>query len=63
MIEVFKRRAWKRNKSWPGGYEPHVGRRTHVCYVDTPDQARAICKQHNDNRKTKTDTFCEFWKA
>lgn len=63
MIEVFKRKAWKRNKSWPEGWEPYVGRKTHVCYVDTADQARRICKEHNDNRSGRGDTFCEFTEA
>jgi len=60
MIEVFKRRAWKRNKSWPGGFEPYHGRRTHVAYVETADQAREICIPANKERTRKDQPFYEF---
>ena len=45
---VFTRTWWKRNPSYPGGREPHMGRKTylrkHVSYAD----ARAIAEQYND---------------
>lgn len=59
LVTVFKRKAWKRNKNWPGGYEPHVGRRTIVAEVDI-DTARRMCKEHNDQRKSRSDPFMEF---
>lgn len=57
---IFKRAAWKKNPGWPDGWEPHVGRKTYVNTVDSIDEARRICKQHNDARKSRGDTFCEF---
>jgi len=60
-IVIFKRAAWKRNKSWPDGWEPFgSARKTYVTTVDSTEKARAICKQHNDQRTSKGDTFCEF---
>ena len=64
MIEVFKRRAWKRNPAWPEGWEPDsAGRITHVCFVDTVEQARAICKPENEARTSRGDVFHEFREA
>ena len=59
-IRVFKRAAWKRNKNYPGGWEPHVGTAHTVAWVETEDQAREICARHNKQRKSKGDPFCEF---
>jgi hypothetical protein len=63
MYRIFKRKAWTRNPRWPGGWEPYIGRKTHVAYVDNADEARRICKQHNDARKSKGASFCEFESA
>ena len=60
LITVFKRRAWTRDKDYPGGWRPHVGRRTRVAVVDTIEQARRMCKEHNDARKSRGDPFMEF---
>jgi len=57
---IFKRAAWKRNKSWPDGWEPYVGRKAYVTTVDSIEKAQRICKQHNDARKNRGETFCEF---
>ena len=58
---IFKRAAWKRNKAWPDGWAPHgSARRTYVQTVDSVEKAQCICKQHNDARKSRGDTFCEF---
>ena len=61
MYRIFKRRAWNRNHDWPGRWEPYgSGRKTTVRHVDSIEECRRICKEHNDARKSKGDTFCEF---
>lgn len=47
MIEIFTRKVWRKNKNWPSGWEPHHGRRTHVRYVETVEEARDICTEAN----------------
>lgn len=57
---VFKRAAWRKDLA-TGQIVPFGGaRKTYVTTVDSAEKARAICKEHNDQRKTKLDTFCEF---
>jgi len=59
--QIYKKRAWKRNKSWPDGFEPCSGaRKAVVMYTDDIAEARRICKEHNDQRRYKDDPFCEF---
>ena len=61
MIQIFKRAAWKRNKDWPEGWEPwSTAPRRHVRYVQTEDEARAICIPANKARKSMGDVFYEF---
>ena len=61
MYRVFKRRAWKKNPDWPDGLEPDgAARKTTVTHTDSIDEARRICKAHNDQRQGKNDLFCEF---
>ena len=59
-IKVFKRAVWKRdpvNRRWV----PYTSAlKRHVCYVENIEQARAVCKEHNDNRRSKGETFYEF---
>jgi len=58
---IFKRSVWRRNKEWPEGWEPFGGgRKTYVKTVGSADEARSICKQHNDARSSKGDPFCEY---
>jgi hypothetical protein len=44
---VFARNFWKRNPEWPGGREPHLGRKTTLCYVQTEAEARRACMEYN----------------
>ncbi len=61
MIEVFKRAAWKKNADWPEGWEPWGSApRRHVCYVDSIEQARDICRSENEARTSRGDVFHEF---
>lgn len=44
-IRVYKRRAWRKEG---GKYVPDGGaRKTTVRWVETPEQARALCLPHN----------------
>lgn len=61
MIRVFKRSTWKRNKAWPGGYEPYGrGTKRTVCHVNTEEEAREICIPANKERTRKDEPFYEF---
>jgi hypothetical protein len=60
---VFKRRPWKRNKSWPNGWEPHGGaRKTTVRWGCSVEEARRICKEGNGDvvRGKPGQMFHEF---
>lgn len=49
---VFKRRPWKKNPAWPGGWEPEGGaRKTTVRRGVDLETARAICAEGNANIK------------
>ena len=45
---VFTRTWWKDNPSWPGGLEPHLGRKTTLAQVGTLREAQEIAKEYND---------------
>lgn len=61
QIRIFKRSVWKRNKDWPGGWEPKGdGRKTTVKFTDSIEEAREICCKHNNQRKSQGEPFCEF---
>ena len=47
MYRIFKRAWWKDNPDWPRGLEPHAGRKRHICYVQTEDEARRYCREWN----------------
>lgn len=49
MYEVFVRNFWKRNPEWPGGREPHLGRKTTLCYVQTEKEAQRACQEYNED--------------
>ena len=45
---VFTRTWWRNNPAWPNGLEPSPGRKTTlVSRVETEDEARRICQEHN----------------
>ena len=53
MFRVFKRPWWKDNPSWPNGLEPDgAGNGKTIDYVDTEEEARAMCKQFNNGPRT-----------
>lgn len=45
---VFTRNWWKRNPEWPGGREPHAGRKTTLRHVQTEEDARRACQEYNE---------------
>jgi hypothetical protein len=53
---IFSRHWWRQNPKWPNGLEPHIGRKTHICYASTEDEARAICRKWNEDYKKKHKT-------
>lgn len=45
---VFVRTWWKRNPAWPGGREPHPGRKSYKRYGLTWEEARQFCTEYNN---------------
>lgn len=64
--KVSKRSAWKRNPSWPGGWEPYVGRKLTVKHGCSLEEARRLCREGPANkllregREYRGHTFYEF---
>ena len=50
---IFSRSWWKRNPNYPNGLEPRIGRKNHICFATTEDEARIICKKWNDDYMEK----------
>ena len=50
-FRVFTRTWWKVNKDWPNGLEPHAGRKTTLCYVESEESARDVCRIYAINHK------------
>ena len=50
-IHVFVRTWWRENPEFPGGLEPHPGRKNTLVYVQSEQVARDICKDYNDNNE------------
>jgi hypothetical protein len=48
MYTCFHRTWWKKNPAFPGGKEPHAGRKTFIATAQTIEGARAICRAWND---------------
>lgn len=61
MIQIFKRRAWKKDSSYEGGYAPlSTGHKTRVMNVESEEEARIICRLHNNKRTKQDDLFFEW---
>lgn len=62
--EIFKRSWWRVNRNYPGGLEPHAGRKRHVAYVYGLDKARETCERYNATdeavKRSKTGLKYEF---
>lgn len=43
-FRIFHRTWWKHNPDWPNGLEPCPGRKIHIGYASTEEEARAMCK-------------------
>ena len=50
MYRIFTRNWWKENKNWPDNREPHAGKKTHIKYVETEEEAREFCGEQNSHR-------------
>lgn len=44
---TFIRTWWKVNPNWPGGLEPHAGRKTWRGHYKTEEEAQKACEQYN----------------
>jgi hypothetical protein len=44
MYRIFTRTWWKSNSSWPGGREPHMGRKYTIATAHTEEAARDIAR-------------------
>ena len=48
-FRVFVRNWWKENPAWLNGLEPEgAGIKRYIAKCDTEDEARAICRKHNE---------------
>lgn len=64
MYRVFTRTWYKRNPQWPGGLEPHPGRKYILQYFTTRDQAYEYAAEWNkENEPGKLSRKAEFEKA
>lgn len=48
---VFTRNWWKRNPAWPGGREPHPGRKKYIRRGVSLAEARGVCELYNSVHK------------
>jgi len=48
MYRCFHRTWWVANPSWPNGREPGAGKKSHIAYADTVEEARAVCRSWNE---------------
>ena len=51
MYRTFSRTWWKRNMAWPGGREPHIGRKTLYSTHATEEAAWNECREYNNTHK------------
>lgn len=51
LYRVFTRTWWRYNKAYPGGKEPHMGRKTTIRWANTYEEAQDICRVWNANHK------------
>ena len=49
MFQVFNRTWWRSDGR--GGRVPGSGRKTVMGYANTEEEARAMCKEYNDNNE------------
>lgn len=49
---VFHRKWWKDNPSYPNGLEPDgTDRKKHIAYASNENEAREICRDWNNNHE------------
>lgn len=47
LYNVFVRNWWRENPKWPGGLEPHAGRRYYLARGVTRKEAYDMCQEYN----------------
>lgn len=45
---VFHRTMWIPNPAWPQGREPGFGKKHHIGFAETIDEARAMCAEWDE---------------
>lgn len=62
MYRTFTRNWWRKNANYPGGLEPHAGRKTYTGHTyQTIEEARKECTEHARNhRPGKLSNKMEF---
>jgi len=49
MYRIFTRTWYRRNPNFPGGLEPHAGRKTTIAHAATYAAAQDVCRVWNAN--------------
>jgi hypothetical protein len=66
MYQVFVRTWWKPNKDWPGGLEPHAGRKKVIGYAESEVEAQGIAINYNrwnrPGRLSKKAEYTSDWR-
>ena len=62
--KVFHRKWWKYNPNFPDKREPHLGKEYFICWADSYESARDICRVWNANHKPgKYSDKAEFYQV
>lgn len=62
-FNVFTRTWWRDNPDWPGGREPHPGKRRYLARGVSIERARELCLAWNGAHKGRLSRKAEFESA
>lgn len=51
LYDVFTRKGWKDNPSYPNGLEPHLGKKTYLAKALSYTDAKKLCEVWNATHK------------
>ena len=61
---IFTRTWWRENEGWPGGLEPHFGKKRTIGHADSEDEAREIAQAWNaEHEPGRLSLKAEFTEA
>lgn len=63
-FRCFERVAWRKNSSWPHGYEPQavpMDECETVAEFDSREEAVEFCTEHNDEREHEYESPFYEW--